>query len=251
MLPGFLAHRFADAGCSGHSRRRGCRWPVVLWGRTLMKTSGETDQSFVRSWLALTVIGLVLFCGVSLFLSDTNLRSVLIGGLTASAGTAIAFYFSSKSADQARQDILKATFGTETVPDLKGCTREKALGRHGQTALQHVADPASSTADDATVVSQTPVKDSQVLKGSQVVVKLDSAAPAADGDQPRLPTETSPRPPTGVIRLRTWAAWPGGTTRVWRVVRGSGSAPGGVSQDRFRGERGRSGTAYPPGRRRP
>lgn len=134
-------------------------------------------------WLALTlVIGLVLFCGVALFLNDTNLRSVLIGGLTASAGTAIAFYFSSKSADQARQDILKVTFGTETVPDLEGCTREKALGQLGQTSLQLVVDPASSTAADATVVSQIPLKDSQVLKGSQVVVKLDSAAPAAVGD---------------------------------------------------------------------
>jgi uncharacterized iron-regulated membrane protein len=158
---------------------------IVLWGRSVMKTSGETDQSLVRSWLALTlVIGLVLFCGVSLFLSDTNLRSVLIGGLTASAGTAIAFYFSSKSADQARQDILKVTFGSETVPDLKGCTREKALGRLGQTSLQLVVDPASSTAGDATVVSQMPVKDSQVLKGSQVVVKLDNAASAAAEDQP-------------------------------------------------------------------
>jgi uncharacterized iron-regulated membrane protein len=158
---------------------------IVLWGRTVMKTSGETDQSLVRSWLALTlVIGLVLFCGVALFLSDTNLRSVLIGGLTASAGTAIAFYFSSKSADQARQDILKVTFGSETVPDLKGCTREKALGRLGQTSLQLVVDPASSTAGDATVVSQMPVKDSQVLKGSQEVVKLESAAPAAAEDQP-------------------------------------------------------------------
>jgi hypothetical protein len=153
---------------------------IVLWGRSVMKTGGETDQSLVRSWLALTlVIGLVLFCGVALFLNDTNLRSVLIGGLTASAGTAIAFYFSSKSADQARQDILKVTFGTETVPDLKGCTREKALNRLGQTSLQLVVDPASSTAEDATVTSQVPVKDSQVLKGSQVVVKLDDAAPAA------------------------------------------------------------------------
>jgi hypothetical protein len=87
-----------------------------------------------------------------------------------------------ESADQARQDILKVTFGTETVPDLEGCTREKALGQLGQTSLQLVVDPASSTAADATVVSQIPLKDSQVLKGSQVVVKLDSAAPAAAGD---------------------------------------------------------------------
>jgi hypothetical protein len=67
---------------------------IVVWSRSVIKGGGGTEQSIVRSWLALTlVIGLVLFCGVALFLSHTNLRSVLIGGLTASTGTAIAFYF--------------------------------------------------------------------------------------------------------------------------------------------------------------
>lgn len=146
---------------------------IVLWGRWAMPSSGQTEPSLVRSWLAMTlVIGLVLFCGVALFLSDTNLRSVLIGGLAASAGTAVAFYFSAKSADQARQDILNATFGTETVPDLTGFTRDVALSRLGQTSLQLVVDPASSTANGAVVGSQMPVKDSQVRKGSQVAVTL-------------------------------------------------------------------------------
>ena len=116
---------------------------IVMWSRYVMKGGGGTEQSIVRSWLALTlVIGLVLFCGVALFLSDTNLRSVLIGGLAASTGTAVAFYFSSKASDQARQDILNATFGTETVPDLKGCTRDEAMRRLGQTSLQLVVDPS-------------------------------------------------------------------------------------------------------------
>ncbi|HZE16962.1 MAG TPA: hypothetical protein VE197_15370, partial [Mycobacterium sp.] len=65
---------------------------IVLWGRWLLKTSQEAEPSLVRSWLAITlVIGLVLFCGVALFLSDTNLRSMLIGALAASVGTVIAF----------------------------------------------------------------------------------------------------------------------------------------------------------------
>jgi hypothetical protein len=158
---------------------------IVMWSRYVMKDGGGTEQSIVRSWLALTlVIGLVLFCGVALFLSDTNLRSVLIGGLAASTGTAIAFYFSSKASDQARQDILNATFGTETVPDLKGCTRDEAMRRLGQTSLQLVVDPTSPTAESATVDSQMPLKDSQVRKGSPVTVKLvNGASPQAPAGQ--------------------------------------------------------------------
>jgi hypothetical protein len=158
---------------------------VVMWSRALTKDAGGSEQSIVRSWLALTlVIGLVLFCAVSLFLSDTNLRSVLIGGLAASTGTAIAFYFSSKASDQARQDILNATFGTEAVPDLKGCTKDEAARQLGQTSLQLVIDPTSSASHGATVDSQVPLKDSQVRKGSLVTVKLvdgTSSKAVADG----------------------------------------------------------------------
>jgi hypothetical protein len=170
---------------------------IVLWGRSRLKTRGETEQSLVRSWLALIlVLGLVLFSGVALFLSDTNLRSVLIGGLTASAGTAVAFYFSSKAADQARQDILNAAFGTETVPDLKGSTREVASSRLGQTSFQLVVDPASSTAEGATVDSQMPLKDSQVRKGSQVVVKLVNGASSPSSTGQSTPSSTGQSTPS-------------------------------------------------------
>lgn len=148
---------------------------IVLWGRKLMKTGQDTEPSLVRSWIALTVvIGLILFCGVALVMDDQDLRNVLIGALASIAGTVVAFYFSSKSADQARQDILNATFGTvtEAVPDLKGLTKEAALQALGQTSLQLAVNPVSSTAPDATVDSQLPLKDSPVRKGTQVVVTL-------------------------------------------------------------------------------
>src|SRR5215211_4397650 len=65
--------------------------------------------SVIRSWIAIAlVIGLLIFCGAAFLVSDTTLRSTLMGGLVASVGAAVAFYFSSKAADQARADILGA-----------------------------------------------------------------------------------------------------------------------------------------------
>jgi hypothetical protein len=77
---------------------------IVIWAR-----SKDAGQSVVRSWIALALVaGLILFCAVTFAINDSNLRSTVFGGLTTSVGAAIAFYFSSKTSDQARQDILKA-----------------------------------------------------------------------------------------------------------------------------------------------
>jgi hypothetical protein len=133
----------------------------------------DPAQSVVRSWIALTLVaGLVLFCAVTFAINDPNLQNTIFGGLTASVGAALAFYFSSKSSDQARQDILNATFGTETVPDLTGRTEDQATALLGKTSLKLEVSPGSSTAANATVGSQQPPKDSVVRKGSSVVVTL-------------------------------------------------------------------------------
>jgi len=77
---------------------------IVVFARTK-----DAGQSVVRSWIALALVaGLVLFCAVTLAINAPDLRSTLFGGLTTSVGAAVAFYFSSKSSDQARQDILQA-----------------------------------------------------------------------------------------------------------------------------------------------
>lgn len=87
---------------------------VVILGRTQVTADSTSDRgsvnepgSIIRSWIAIAlVIGLLIFCGAAFLVDDTTLRSTLVGGLVASVGAAVAFYFSSKSADQARADIL-------------------------------------------------------------------------------------------------------------------------------------------------
>ncbi len=144
---------------------------VVIIGRS---TGGkDPEQSVVRSWIALTLVGgLVLFCAVTFAINDPNLRSTVFGGLTASAGAAVAFYFSSKASDQARKDILTATFGTETIPDLTNKTEVQATTALGTTSLKLEVAPDSSKDATAVVKTQNPPKDSVVRKGSSVVVTL-------------------------------------------------------------------------------
>lgn len=83
---------------------------VVIAGRYFLKSGrGGPAESVIRSWIAMSlVIGLLVFCAAALLGNETSLQSSLFGGLIASTGAAIAFYFSSKGADQARADILNA-----------------------------------------------------------------------------------------------------------------------------------------------
>src|SRR5712664_2244639 len=126
---------------------------VVILARSV--GGKDPEQSVVRSWIALTLVaGLVLFCAVTFAINDPNLRSTVFGGLTASVGAAVAFYFSSKTSDQARKDILTATFGTETVPDLSGKPEADATAALGKTSLKLEVSPDSSQADNAVVKTQ-------------------------------------------------------------------------------------------------
>ena len=156
---------------------------VVILGRKVVNTTGP-DQSVVRSWIAVTLVaGLVLFCAVTFTISNQQLQSTLFGALTASAGAAVAFYFSSKNADQARQDILNATFGTDTVPTLKGDTKDQATAKLASSSFKMEIDPNSSPAADATVSNQLPPGSSLALKGSTVTVTLTEPPPPSGGAQ--------------------------------------------------------------------
>jgi hypothetical protein len=89
---------------------------VVIVGRKTLPSDATRQRastipsepaSLIRSWIAIAlVIGLLIFCGAAFLVDNETLRSTLTGGLVASVGAAVAFYFSSKSADQARTDIL-------------------------------------------------------------------------------------------------------------------------------------------------
>jgi hypothetical protein len=94
---------------------------LIIVGRRSMGQKDDSSLSLIRSWIAISLVaGLLLFCAAPFALSDKTLRSTLFGGLVASVGAAVAFYFASKDSGQARQDILDAAFGTVAVPDLVG-----------------------------------------------------------------------------------------------------------------------------------
>lgn len=81
---------------------------ILIW-RQRGPAEGRGRVSLVRSWIAVGLIfGLLMFCLLSFSMSDGGLRDTLMGGLTTSVGAAIAYYFSSKSGEQARQDLTEA-----------------------------------------------------------------------------------------------------------------------------------------------
>jgi PASTA domain len=144
----------------------------------------QPGDSIVRSWLAISLVSaLILLAALTFALTDSNSRSTLIGGVAASAGAAIAFYFSSKASDQAREDILAATFGRESAPDLTGKTLAEATKIVSRSSLKlQVASPTDAT-DDMVVQDQTPAAAAEVPKGSVVAVVL--TAPPGQNPPPQ------------------------------------------------------------------
>lgn len=140
---------------------------ILVWARS--KVPDNTGNSVVRSWIALSlVLGLVLFGAFSFAVNDATLRSTLIGGLTASVGAAVTFYFQSKS----NKDLVDATVGTEAVPDLAGMTQTGAQTALGATSLKLETDPTKPPQDaTAKVSSQAPLANTVARKGTSVVVK--------------------------------------------------------------------------------
>ena len=150
-------------------------------------------DSVIRSWIAVVLVSaLVVLAVLSLTLTDTDTRSVLIGGIAASAGSAVAFYFSSQSADKAREDILAATFGRETVPSLVDKTLRDATKDIAASALTLTVRRPDKPADDMLVDSQDPQAGIQVPKGSAVTVDL-KPAPAPE-PAPAPAPEPAPEP---------------------------------------------------------
>jgi hypothetical protein len=151
---------------------------VLLAGGVVVAARGwpskrQSGDSIVRSWLAISLVGALVLCiAPAMFLSDAQLRSTIIGGVVASAGSAVAFYFSSKSSDQARQDILHAAFGMETTPDLVGKTRSEVAGVLATTSLRFIETPASAAGADAKVSSQTPLPGTSLARGSAIEATL-------------------------------------------------------------------------------
>jgi hypothetical protein len=145
---------------------------VVIWARTKQGAhAASMGSSYIRAWLAIAlVLGLLIFCALSFGIDDATLRSTLMGGLTASVGAAIAFYFSSNSAARASEDLLTATGALETVPNLVGLTHDAAVTALGKSSFKFETDPTGTTDPPATTLIDrtTPKAGAKAAKGSTI-----------------------------------------------------------------------------------
>jgi len=120
--------------------------------------------------LALVLVGsLVLLAGASMDGGNEQTRNLLVGGIVASAASAVAFYFATRSAQEARRDILNAAFSTETVPDITNLDIARAQATMSRTSLV-LKLPEVTPAAGATITKQEPVPGTSVAKGTEVKV---------------------------------------------------------------------------------
>ncbi|MDQ1246679.1 MAG: hypothetical protein QG597_1047 [Actinomycetota bacterium] len=158
-------------------------------------------DTFVRSVLALwLVVGLLVLAVMSFGIADSTLRSTLIGGITASAGGAIAFYFSTKAAGDARRDLLSASAGEMVgVPDVVGQTVAQAqalfAAMPGLKLAVRVEPSAATLALTDVVTAQTPLAGVRV--GRDTTVTVTAGAPDPTPADP-TPDQPAPDQPAGV-----------------------------------------------------
>jgi uncharacterized repeat protein (TIGR01451 family) len=82
---------------------------LLLYG-LMNKAAGKSEgNSVVRAWIAVSLVaGVLIITAATLGGNDTGLQNVLIGSMVAGSGSAVAFYFATKSAESANAAVLKA-----------------------------------------------------------------------------------------------------------------------------------------------
>lgn len=83
---------------------------LLIYGWPSKSNANQAANSVVRAWIAVSLTAaLILLAGFTLGGGDSNLRNIIIGGLVASGGTAIAFYFAAKATQDSTAALLQAT----------------------------------------------------------------------------------------------------------------------------------------------
>jgi hypothetical protein len=145
------------------------------------RAGSREDRTMIRSWIAISLVGgLLIFTAVSFWISDTTLRSTLVGGLVANAGAAVAFYFASKSADQARSDILAASLPSTVTPNLLGDKPAAVNAKLASTSLRVLATPPNPD-PDSQAIDQSPKPNQTTGTGSSITVTFAGPVPDLEG----------------------------------------------------------------------
>lgn len=164
------------------------------WPKKSDTAASSADRSVVRSWIAVSLVaGLLVITAAEIAGNNSTTSSALIGGLTASVGSAVAYYFSTKASERA-QDKLAHAEGQPgapiLIPDLRGKSVHDALVALGSHQLRLVVDPASVIAGaQGPIVKQVPPPGPATPKDGTVTVTLGPVVPEpVPVPQPQAPT---------------------------------------------------------------
>jgi PASTA domain. len=138
---------------------------------TRRQGSEQSSLGIVRPMVSLILVGgLLILAGASFSIEDPQTRNLLIGGIVASASGAVAFYFASRGAEDARKDLLNAALGTETVPKLVDMTVAQAQAVMSTSPLM-LKTPMIAKSTDS-IKTQNPDPGSTAQRGSVITVAV-------------------------------------------------------------------------------
>jgi uncharacterized membrane protein len=142
---------------------------------TRQDSANPVESTMTRPVLAVLLVGTVLvLAAASLTFDDAEARNLLVGGVVSLSSAAVAFYFASSGATEARRDLLAATGATVEVPNLVGRTLAdayKIMSAHNLTLTP--SDPPPGPTD--VVSTQTPAAGTTVKTGRAVAVTFKAA----------------------------------------------------------------------------
>ncbi|WP_116212944.1 PASTA domain-containing protein [Streptomyces olivoreticuli] len=147
---------------------------VALGAKIALNALNRSDRGIVRSALALILVtALALLAAVVHFDgADPERQTLLLGAVATLASAVVAFYFSSRSAESARKDLLSAMSGGPQmpVPNLVGMTVAEARSTMSASSLS-LSVPQGAP-DAGVIATQTPPAQEVVSPLQTVTVTL-------------------------------------------------------------------------------
>lgn len=147
---------------------------VALGAKITLNALRRSDHGIVRSALALILVTSLALLAAVVHFDDANAehQTLLLGAVATLASAVVAFYFSSRSADAARKDLLSAvSVGPQvSVPDLVGMTVSAAKSRMSASNMSLTLPQEVSEA--AVIATQNPPPGEVVSPGRTITVTL-------------------------------------------------------------------------------
>lgn len=130
---------------------------AVIVHRGYVARRSATETPMTRLVLAVLLVGGLIVLAVYAVTKGVNSQAtnLLVGAVISLSSAAVAFYFASSGATEARRDLLTATGGLVQAPDLNKMQVQQARKLMSGSDLALLNDPPTAGETDE-IVSQVP-----------------------------------------------------------------------------------------------